>query len=508
MAPRTASHTRLSIAIGLGFAAPIAFAHAQDAMPSLPGASAVNTSPLPGSTETPRPSELPARSPTPSVASTAIAPAVVAPAPKPSALGSVLTSFGATFYGFIESDSIYDSTQSLNDLAGNAPIARDGTFAENHGRMTFSVRNSRFGFRLTGPHSARIRTSGIAEMDFLGNQPQSSPAPAGSPSVSEGSYFTSPTLRIRHFALKLETPIVDVLAGQYWQLFGWQSLFHPNTVEYQGVPGQIYSRSPQIRFSHLFKTAPVSFEFAVAASRPPQRDSVVPDGQAGLRVMVNDWKGQHTAGATGTAVDPLSVGVSGLFRRFRVPEFSATPQDTLSLNGWGVSVDALIPVIPVTSDQDLAAFTLTGSFVYGRSIADLYTGLSGGATFPSLPPGTTGSYAQDVDNGLVVFSTDGVLHAIYWESYMLGAQYYLLRPVRTWISGNYSHMKSNNIHALGTSTTNSKIFDKSDWASLNLFLDANAAVRFGLEYAWFRQTYLDGVQGTNHRVQFAAFYIF
>ena len=242
MAFGTASLTRLSIAIGLGFGAPIAFAYAQDAMPSLPGESAVNTSPLPGSTETPGSRELPAKSLAPSTASAAIAPPVVAPSPKPSALGSVLTSFGATFYGFIESDAIYDSTQSLNDLAGNAPIARSGTFAENHGRMTFGVRNSRFGFKLTGPELGRIKTSGIAEMDFLGNQPQSSPAPGGTPAVSESSYFTSPTLRIRHFALKLETPIVDVLAGQYWQLFGWQSLFHPNSVEYQGVPGELYSR--------------------------------------------------------------------------------------------------------------------------------------------------------------------------------------------------------------------------------------------------------------------------
>ncbi len=93
-------------------------------------------------------------------------------------------------------------------------------------------------------------------MDFLGNQPQSSPtvvAPStGVPTVSEGSYFTSPTFRIRHAALKLATPIVDILAGQYWSLFGWQSMFHPNTVEIQGVPGQIYARTPQIRLSHLF----------------------------------------------------------------------------------------------------------------------------------------------------------------------------------------------------------------------------------------------------------------
>ena len=78
------------------------------------------------------------------------------------------------------------------------------------------------------------------------------PAPAGSPAVSEGSFYTSPTFRMRHYALKMETPYIDLLAGQYWQLFGFQSLFHPNTVEMQGVPGQIYfALAPVPPLAHL-----------------------------------------------------------------------------------------------------------------------------------------------------------------------------------------------------------------------------------------------------------------
>ena len=52
------------------------------------------------------------------------------------------------------------------------------------------------------------------------------------------------------------------------------------------------------------------------------------------------------------------------------------------------------------------------------------------------------------------------------------------------------------------------MFDKSDWVDGNLFVDANAAVRFGLEYAYFHQNFLDGSTGKNSRVQFSAFYIF
>jgi hypothetical protein len=56
--------------------------------------------------------------------------------------------------------------------------------------------------------------------------------------------------------------------------------------------------------------------------------------------------------------------------------------------------------------------------------------------------------------------------------------------------------------------TDKRIFDKSDFADGNLFVDATPSVRFGLEYAWFRQTDLDGVKNTNHRVQLSGFYIF
>jgi len=440
-----------------------------------------------------------------------------APAPTPPAAPpsppSVTAKFSATFYGFVEADFIHDATQSFNDLAGNATVARSGSYAANHDRMIFGARNSRLGFKLKGPETEWIKSSGVTEMDFLGNQPQGSPSPAGSPAVSESAYFASPTFRIRHMALKLETPIVDVLAGQSWQLFGWQSNYHPSSVEMQGLPGQVYSRAPQLRLSHMFKSDRVNVEVALAAARPPQRDSGLPDGQAGLRLVLNNWKGMRTAGSTATSVDPLSVGISGVARRFRLPEYATAPVQTQTINGYGLSLDALIPIIGATAQNWNDALTVTASFVRGQAIADLFTGLTGGVSLAPLPADSTGkasSFAMDIDNGLVVFDSAGLMHAIRWQALLVGAQYYLpTTPLRVWVSANYAHLSSNNIGALGgTAATNAKIFDRSDFADGNLFIDATQAIRFGLEYAWFRQTYLDGVKGSNSRVQFSAFYIF
>jgi hypothetical protein len=494
--------------LALALCHPVAWAQAQVPPPGVVDPASAGSA---GTTSgAPAPSPAPAAAPAPAPVE---APAVIIPVPPPppapapaapaaAPVPVMSAKFAAEIYGFVEFDSITDSTQSFVDLAGNGAIAR-GNYAANHHRTMFGVRNSRIGFKFKGPDSEWLKTSAQMEMDFLGNQPGTPPA------FSEAGYFVNPTFRIRHFMLKMETPIVDIMAGQYWQLFGWQSYFHPNTVDLQGVPGQIYSRSPQVRVGHTFKTDAVNVDLAVAAVRPAERDSSTPDGQAGLRILVNGWKGMRTAGGAGTAADSLAIGVSGVYRHFQLPEYLATPTASSTINGKGISIDALIPVIPGSMDHRGNSLTLNGSFVNGTGISDLYTGLTGGITFPNLANPTNANpapmYTPDVDNGMVVYDANGQLHSIDWQSYLVGIQYYLPPTGHVFVSANYSAMKSNNITNYAPPA---KVFNKSAWADGNLFVDLNKAVRIGLEYAWFHQTYGDGVKVTNHRGQLSAFYIF
>lgn len=338
------------------------------------------------------------------------------PTPPPAnAPTAVKGKWSPVFYGFIELDALRDSTQSFQEPAGNGIIQRTETFAGSHGRTMFGVRNSRFGFKLTAPEYEGIKASGILEMDFLGNQP------ANPPGISEVAFFSNPAFRVRHFALKVETPYLDLLFGQFWQLFGWQSYFHPNTVEIQGLPGQVFARSPQIRVSHLFKTDAIGIEAALSAARPPQRDSQIPDGQGGLRLLVNRRKALHTLGGAGTASDPMGIGLSGVVRRFVLPELTATPAATRSASGWGASLDGLIAIIPGSMEARRNALTLTGSYVAGSGIADLYTGLTGGITAPLYPaPAMGAAVVAPIDAGLVAFDATGALKSIDWTSFMVG----------------------------------------------------------------------------------------
>jgi len=454
-------------------------------------------------TPTPTPAPPPPAPPPAPPPPVEVAPAPVPPPAPPPANAPVPVKgkWSPVLYGFVEMDAIRDSTQSLQEPAGNGAIQRPETYAGSHPRTMFGVRNSRLGFRLSAPEFEGIKVSGQLEMDFLGNQP------ANPPGITEVAFFANPTFRVRHYMVKVESDYVDFMAGQYWQLFGWQSSYHPAAVEIQGLPAQIFSRTPQLRLSHAFKSGAVIVEAAIAAARPPQRDSGIPDGQGGLRLMYTGRKALHTVGGTGTSVDPFGLGVSGVVRQFVLPELVAAPVATRSARGWGLSIDGLLPLIPATLDDRANALTVTGSYVVGSGIADLYTGLTGGIGAPAYPaPAMGAAIAAPIDPGLVAFDAAGVPHTIDWTSYIVGIQYYLPPSGTLWLAANYSHMSSKNIVQFVAAP--GAVFTKSDWIDGNLFYDLTPAVRLGLEYAYFRQTRGDGVSPHNQRVQFSTWLIF
>ncbi len=424
----------------------------------------------------------------------------------------VMGKWATTMYGFIEADSIYDSTQSFNESAGNGTISKPGTYGQDNGRVQFGARNSRIGFRLKAPEVAGIRTSAVAEMDFLGNQNPIGTGVSGTGTDTEAQYYTNPAFRARHLYLKVETDVVDFLFGQYWQLFGWQSGYHPASVEIQGLPGQVYSRTPQIRISKTVKTDDVIFEAAVAAMRPVQRDSALPGGQAGIRIAFPALTGVITNGSTGTSVQPASIAVTGDARQIRLPNYYTNPNDVgggSSRMGTGFAVDAVIPIIPAKVRQG-NSLTVNGEFATSYGAPDLYTGLSGGATVPVY--GATAKAAAatnaDIDPGIAVYDNTGGVHLIQWTSYLVGVQYTIPGlDGKTWLALNYSHIQSANLGRFYSGV--GKVLGKEDFYDANLFQDVGAAVRLGLEYAMFDDLYANSdIHARNNRVQFSAWYIF
>jgi hypothetical protein len=232
----------------------------------------------------------------------------------------------------------------------------------------------------------------------------------------------------------------------------------------------------------------------------------------------------QTVNATGTQISPLSIAVSGDARKVAVAEWLAKPVNSVTATGQSIAVDAFIPVIPATTDRRGNSLSLTGELSYGNGIADLYTGLTGGVPIaPPLPNPTMATpaptYTPDIDPGIAAFDATGKLSLIQWTTFNLGAQYYFPGLAgRLWVAGNFSRSASANAkNLLGTAagaagmaltTAQGKVRDHEEWWDANILGEPYPGVRFGLEYAHFLDTYVDGVQATNHRVQFSGFYVF
>jgi hypothetical protein len=430
-----------------------------------------------------------------------------------------------TLYGFLQADAMYDTTRSYNDYIGNSLVAPTYTLAGKEGRAQFSARNTRIGLKFESPKFGGVKTTAVFEGDFFGNQ-RNDPHPitssyetASETPQTEAAYFNNPAFRLRHAYVKLENDYVDVLAGQTYDVFGWQNYFYPASVQYLGLPNQVFSRSTQFRLSHAFgASGPVTVEVAASALRPAQRDSGVPDANGGLRVGLNGWKGITTPGNTGTTALPLSIGVSGTFRQFRPNAFTPAPiQKADSVQAWGLSIDALLPIIPAKNAFDRGnKLTLTGGFVTGTGIGDLINA-TGGAAFPTLPNPTQATpephYVANVDPGILSIGTDGKPYTIDWSAFRAGIQYYLPGSGRILVSANYTQATSKNMKKFfpkGGSEIEFlvRVADLSRYADVNLFWDATPAVRFGLSGQYSYVEYLDGDKPDNLRGMAQALYAF
>jgi len=450
-----------------------------------------------------------------------------------------------TVFGFAEADTMWDSTRSFNDGLNSNVVAHVETQAGDNPRLQATIRNSRLGFRIEAPAFASIRSSGLLEFDLFGNQPGinsggGSPGqPSGPGATTESAYFNNAAFRVRHAYVKLETPIVDVLAGQSYHLLGWQNYFFGATCAFLGLPSALFNRTVQLRLSRTFASDAVSFDIAAAAVRPVQRDSALPEGEGGLRLAFKRWKGITTPGSGGTGALPAAIGVSGMVRQLKVDPFAPQPAPPVRLIGWALAANILLPIIPVKDSTDRGnALTITGEFVRGTADADQYTGMTAGATMPnafpyppgtqiaangtSVPSGATGvqplyglPYTPNVDPGLVAFDPHGRLHTINWQTFVVGIQYYLPPTGRVFMSGNYSRGNSNNIASLyhpGAITqlwiNPRAVFSSSSYIDGNIFVDITPAARLGLSYQRVTQHLADGTDARNHRYEMTWLYFF
>jgi len=403
------------------------------------------------------------------------------------------------FYGAVQTDFVYDTTRSYGDSIGQSLVAREDTYEGTVGRFQASSRSTRFGLALEANRISGSTPSSVVEGDFAGDQPSSSTG------GSERSFYDSPSFRLRHAYLNLDNDYLDVLVGQTDDVFGWQNT--PMSV----------SRHTQFRLSTSFlPSSPVGIEVAAAAVRPAQRDSRLPDAQGGVRFTLNGWRGIYTRDGIPSA-RKLSIGASGVVRQFDVDAFTPPPTQTSNrVIGWGVSLDAMLPIIPARDEYDRSnALTIAGSYVRGAGIGDLMR-VDGGAEFPPLPNPARASpppeYEANVDEGLVTFDRLGVLNTIAWEGFRVDGQYYFPGG-RVRLAAVYSQAYSRNmadLYPLGGAEIDliTHIADRVRYMEANLYWDVTPEVRFQTACIYTTVTYLDDEKPHNIRGKLTAYYFF
>ncbi|MBN2172830.1 MAG: hypothetical protein JW731_01775 [Bacteroidales bacterium] len=153
--------------------------------------------------------------------------------------------FGIEFGGFVKTDIMYDSRQTVNVREGHFLLYPKNEVLDPEGndinaKPTFHMLSiqTRLQGKITGPDALGAKTSGMIEAEFFGQ------AINGSEDLNG--------FRLRHAIVKLDWTNTQLMIGQYWHPM-FNTNCYPGTVSFNtGAPFEPFNRSPQIRVTQKF----------------------------------------------------------------------------------------------------------------------------------------------------------------------------------------------------------------------------------------------------------------
>lgn len=164
--------------------------------------------------------------------------------------------FGISFSGFIKTDAIFDSRQTVNIREGHFLLFPKGAQVDPAGkdvnaRAAFNILSvqTRLVGRVTGPDALGAKTSGLIEGEFFG--------------TADGD---TNGFRLRHAIIKLNWKATELMVGQFWHAMFITDSF-PDVVSFNtGAPFQPFARAPQVRLTRALG------RWSVIATALSQRD--------------------------------------------------------------------------------------------------------------------------------------------------------------------------------------------------------------------------------------------
>jgi len=172
--------------------------------------------------------------------------------------------YGISLSGYVKSDFIFDSRQTINLREGHFLIYPDNIKKDKNDEDINAVPNlsflsiqSRLHADISGPNVLGAKASGMFEAEFFGH------------SDADINGF-----RLRHATIKLKWKTTELLVGQYWHPMFVTDCFSDVVSFNTGAPFQPFTRNPQIRLTQNIG------KFKIIAALLEQRDfqSTGPDG--------------------------------------------------------------------------------------------------------------------------------------------------------------------------------------------------------------------------------------
>ncbi len=294
-------------------------------------------------------------------------------------------SFGISFSGFVKTDFIYDTRQSVTIREGHFLLYPQNKQTDINGldindKASFNILSiqTRLNGKIKGPNALGAKTSGVIEGEFFGH------------SESDINGF-----RLRHAFVKLDWSNTALLIGQTWHPLFNTEMF-PGVVSFNtGVPFQPFSRNPQVRITHTidqFKVVFAALSQRDLSSNGPNgfsssylRNSVVPNLHAQIQfeskgtllgagvdykkltprlLTVKNMKTDNSissfsyTGFMKLTVDQLTFKLQGVY--------GSNLADQLMLGGYAIkSIDTITGFEDYTT---LKCLSFWGELVYGKEI--------------------------------------------------------------------------------------------------------------------------------------------
>jgi hypothetical protein len=393
--------------------------------------------------------------------------------PAVSFAGSATSRWDLTIGGYVKFDMGWGSQAQGVDAyvaqpKGNGPFT---TVSDNTGNFYSYAGETRVNMLTRGPDAWGAKTSAFIEGHFRGD---SVPGNA------------TDTFSLRHAFMTFDWPTTKLIIGHTWQKWGLLPTFANTLLEYNGLgPFLKGSRQPQVRIEQTFANN-WNWAFAVMSSANTL-------GQTGNGPTNSFTESElpFLEGSFGWTTDKcgkigpwqMLFNLDGFYgQENRMTGYSVTRLPSTGpafyysdkVDAWGIALKGFVPVIPEKKGNKAGALSLSGVIFYTQN-PGWYQG-----------PVTTSSYNYST------VSLDPQWHAPVTFGGWGQASFFFTDKL--FINGWYGYTRNNlsnyagNLTGAGVSGSAAPIQNTTQYI-LNLSYDVNAAIRFGIEGAYFNTRY-------------------